>query len=318
MHNKSITLAIFTKFKALVEKKFDKSIKTLYSNNGGEFHKLAPFLSQHSIAHLTSPPHTPEHNGLAERRHLHIVETALSLLSHASMPLTYWLFAVLTTTYLINHMPTPTLDKFTSPYQQSFGTVPNYSYLHNFGCLCYPWLKTFFKHKLDSKSQPCVFLGYSPTQHAYLCINPTTNHIYSSTHVRFVEDTYPFANTHYPITPSPTPSEWCSFTIPDLSLPSTHTSAAPSSSSTPRTSLPPSHPLTSSIAPSLIPAPLPPPNLPSHPYQTRAKNIFKPISKVTLHTQIQSSPIKLSSLKQAISSLDAMNTQYPALMSSGT
>ncbi|CAA7050582.1 unnamed protein product [Microthlaspi erraticum] len=44
----------------------------------------------------------PEHNGLAERRHRHIVETGLALLSHASMPRSYWTYAFATAVYLIN------------------------------------------------------------------------------------------------------------------------------------------------------------------------------------------------------------------------
>lgn len=75
LKNKSDTKAIFIKFKALVEKYFKKQIKTLYSDNGGEYIALSSFLTIIGISHLTSPPHTPEHNSFAERRHRHIVET---------------------------------------------------------------------------------------------------------------------------------------------------------------------------------------------------------------------------------------------------
>ena len=81
---------VFVRFKALVENQFKHRIVTLYSDNGGEYQALDNFLSTNGISHLTTPPHTPEHNGLSERRHRHIVETGLSLLTHASMPLTFW------------------------------------------------------------------------------------------------------------------------------------------------------------------------------------------------------------------------------------
>lgn len=80
---------IFIKFKAIVEKHFDHTIKILYSDNGGDFMALTNFLSMNGIAHLTTPPHTPEHNDMSKRRHLHIVETGLTLLTHASIPLSY-------------------------------------------------------------------------------------------------------------------------------------------------------------------------------------------------------------------------------------
>lgn len=89
MKRKSDSLAIFTRFKSLVEKYFKTKIYQLFSDNGGEYLKLRPLLSACGITHLTSPPHTPQHNGYAERRHRHIVETGLALLSHANIPATF-------------------------------------------------------------------------------------------------------------------------------------------------------------------------------------------------------------------------------------
>ena len=137
LKKKSDTAAVFLTFKSLVEKQFSRPILTLYSDNGGEFQKLDPFLATHGISHFTSPPHTPEHNGFAERRHRHIAETGLALLTHTSMPLIYWPYAFHTATYLINRLPTPTLSN-NSPFSSLFGKQPNYTSLHNFGCLYYP------------------------------------------------------------------------------------------------------------------------------------------------------------------------------------
>ncbi|KAL6320072.1 hypothetical protein AAG906_004470 [Vitis piasezkii] len=58
---------------ALVEKFFNRPIITLYSDNGGEYQALSSFLTINGVSHLTSPPHTPEHNGYSERRHRHIL-----------------------------------------------------------------------------------------------------------------------------------------------------------------------------------------------------------------------------------------------------
>lgn len=54
-------------------------IVSIYSNNGGEYEALKLVFSQHDITHFTTPPHTPEHNGLAERHHINVVETTLQL-----------------------------------------------------------------------------------------------------------------------------------------------------------------------------------------------------------------------------------------------
>lgn len=78
---------MFIRFKAIIEKYFNKNIKSHYLDNGVEYISLAKFLSTSGISHLTTPPHTPEHNVFLKEGHLHIVETGLALLSHASHPL---------------------------------------------------------------------------------------------------------------------------------------------------------------------------------------------------------------------------------------
>lgn len=170
LKQKSQTKEIFKTFKALVENHFNTKIGTLYSDNGGEFVALRSVLAEAGISHLTSPPHTLEHNGISERKHRHIVETGLSLLTHATMPRSYWTYAFATATYLINRLPTPVL-KMDSPFHKLFGTKPNCSKIRVYGCLCFPWLRPYTSHKLEERSTPCVFIGYSPSQSGYL--NPT-------------------------------------------------------------------------------------------------------------------------------------------------
>ena len=106
-------------------------------------------------------------------------------------------------------MPTPTLNLF-SPYENIFGTTPNYSKLKIFYCLCYPWLRLYTTHKLESRSKPCVFLGYSLTQSAYHCLNPTTSKLYVSRYVQFVKSLFPFTHLsqHLPRPQSTTIATW--------------------------------------------------------------------------------------------------------------
>ena len=57
-----IVHSTFVAFKQLVENYFTITIKTLYIDNGGKFLALQSFLATHGITHLTTPPHTLEHN----------------------------------------------------------------------------------------------------------------------------------------------------------------------------------------------------------------------------------------------------------------
>lgn len=119
------------------------------------------------------------------------------------MPKSYWTYVFATATHLINRMPTPVLDMDT-PFHKLFGTQPNYTKLRVFGCLCFPRLRPYTKHKLEDRSTPCVLLGYSTTQSAYLCLQPATGRIYVSRHVRFDETKYPFNELRMP-TQTPIP-----------------------------------------------------------------------------------------------------------------
>jgi histone deacetylase 1/2 len=194
METKSGVAKIFPQFKNLVENRFQSKIQTIYSDNGGEYMSLKPFLSLHGIGHFTTAPHTPQQNGVSERRHHHLVETGLTLLHDANLPLIYWPHAFHTATYLINHQPTPLLQNI-SPYQALFSQHPNYLKLRKFRCVCYPLTKPYNKHKMEPKSRPCIFLGYSLTQNAYRCLDPRTQRVYISRHVLFDEDQIPLTES---------------------------------------------------------------------------------------------------------------------------
>jgi transposase InsO family protein len=59
MVTKSGVSTIFLHFKKFVETHFQKSIKTLYSDNGGEFIALKSYLLHHGITHHITAPYTP-------------------------------------------------------------------------------------------------------------------------------------------------------------------------------------------------------------------------------------------------------------------
>ena len=316
LKQKSQVFEVFTRFKALVENRFQAKLRTLYTDNGGEYIALTSFLASHGISHMTSPPHTPEHNGISERRHRHIVETGLSLLSHTSMPKTLWTYAFATAVYLINRMPTSVLD-FKTPFQCLHGHVPSYGKLRIFGCLCFPWVRPYASHKLDAKSTPCVFLGYSMTQSAYFCLDRQTSRIYTSRHVVFHETVFPFSvsttnDQEDDAADSLTPSFPIVSVVPQTSQPPT----SPSPLVVPQASTPivqpgppETEPDTSAAQPATAPTtttqaptsidPLPTASQPTR-VSTRTR---KPVQKLNLHTKISPSLDKIpTSIKEALKS----------------
>ena len=60
----------------------------MIGDGGGEYisTSLKNYLFTKGIVHQLSCPYTPEQNGLGERKHRHIVETAITLLQTAHLP----------------------------------------------------------------------------------------------------------------------------------------------------------------------------------------------------------------------------------------
>lgn len=54
---------------------FEHCLVSLFTDNDDEFIELTSYLQKNDICYFTTPPHTPEQNGVAERRHRHILET---------------------------------------------------------------------------------------------------------------------------------------------------------------------------------------------------------------------------------------------------
>lgn len=73
MTTKSSVSSIFPQFKHLDETRFQIKIKSVYSDNGGEFVALKNYFSIHGISHYTTAPHTSQQNSVAEHHHRHFV-----------------------------------------------------------------------------------------------------------------------------------------------------------------------------------------------------------------------------------------------------
>jgi len=109
----------------MAELQFGHPLKALQTDWGGEFRPFTSFLKDLGISHRLICPHTHHQNGVVERKNRHIVELGLTLLSHVSLPLSYWDYVFLTAVYLINRLPTLALN-FQVPYTILFKQNPDY------------------------------------------------------------------------------------------------------------------------------------------------------------------------------------------------
>jgi histone deacetylase 1/2 len=156
--HKSDVYDVFLQFQKHVERLLNRKIIHVQSDWGGEYEKLHPFFHGLGISHRVSCPHTHQQNGTAERKHRHIVETGLTLLAHASVPLSYWNDAFSTACFLINRLPSRIIDMQT-PLQRLLHETPDYTFFKVFGCACWPHIHHYNNHKLDFRSKKNCLSG---------------------------------------------------------------------------------------------------------------------------------------------------------------
>ena len=152
--------------------------------------QFTSFFTSNGILHRLTCPYTSQQNGVAERKHRHVMDIGLSLLAQSRLPSSFWVDAFLTAIFLINHLPTPILNH-ESPYSKLFQRSPDYSQLRSFGCVCYPLLRPYSSHKLAFRSKICLFLGYSSHHKGYHCYDPVSKKIYMSRNIVFDEKNFP-------------------------------------------------------------------------------------------------------------------------------
>ncbi|GJU12707.1 RmlC-like cupins superfamily protein [Tanacetum coccineum] len=199
VHSKTQVYDLLVSFLAYVTNHFQTSVKIIRSYNGTEIVNAACnslFMSK-GILHQRSMAYTPQQNGVVERKHRHLLDTARAIRLHANLPIKFWGDCVLAATYLINKMPMEILE-WKSPYEKLFGQPPVYDHLRVIGCLCYAAVTVPQKDKFDNRGIKCVLLGYPMNQKGYRLYNLQTQEVFTSRDVVFKEDVFPFKDSKKP------------------------------------------------------------------------------------------------------------------------
>jgi len=86
------------------------------------------------IQHQLTILYSPQQNGVCERKNRMVMEMARCLMLEKKVPKEFWAKAVNTSVYLLNRLPTKSLD---TPYEVWYGLKVDVSHLKVFGSLCY-------------------------------------------------------------------------------------------------------------------------------------------------------------------------------------
>ncbi|KAJ0457905.1 putative RNA-directed DNA polymerase [Helianthus annuus] len=184
-------------FHKMVEIQFGKQIKRVRCDNGGEFtsNSMIDFYNKNGILLETTCPHTPQQNGVVERKHGHLLETARTLRFEANVPKRFWGECVLTAMYIINRLPSKVIKNKT-PYELVWNQRPKYNHLKVFGCLAYYKNNNTKGDKFEARGRPGVFLGYLGGTNGYKVYDMESKKIVISRDVLFCENYFPFKITN--------------------------------------------------------------------------------------------------------------------------
>ena len=198
MHDKSQSVNALEIYIKEVERQLDKKVKIIRSDRGGEYYgkydesgqcpgPFAKFLKKHGICAQYTMPGTPHQNGVAERRNRTLMEMVRSMMSHSSLPISMWMYALRTAMYLLNRVPGKAVSK--TPFELWTGRKPSLRHLHVWGCPAEVRVYNPQEKKLDFRTISGYFIGYLEKSKGYrfYCPNHSTR-IVESGNARFIEN----------------------------------------------------------------------------------------------------------------------------------
>jgi hypothetical protein len=120
MKLKSEVLDCFKKWQKRVECFTGCKIRSLRSDNGGEYLSCAlkDHLTEHGITRQLTVPYTPQQNGTAERLNRTLLNSTRSMLKHMNCEKIFWAEAVNSACYIKNRVTTTGLPNNTTPHEK--------------------------------------------------------------------------------------------------------------------------------------------------------------------------------------------------------
>ncbi|KAJ9545085.1 hypothetical protein OSB04_024792 [Centaurea solstitialis] len=153
------TIEVFRTYQNEVENQLNRKIKTLRSDRGGEYlsHEFRDHLRSCGIIAQLTPPRTPQHNGVAERRNRTLLDMVRSMMSRTALPISFWGYALETAARVLN-------------------LVTKKAYVHREA-----------QDKLEPRSERCYFVGYPTNSFGYLFYKPSENKVFVARRAWFLE-----------------------------------------------------------------------------------------------------------------------------------
>ncbi|KAM1985370.1 hypothetical protein ACFX16_013544 [Malus domestica] len=109
-----------------------------------------------------------------------------SMMSSANLPVTFWGYALYTTAYLLNRVPSKSVSQ--RPYEIWHGRKPSLNHIKIWGCEAY--VKKLEATKLEVRSVRCYFVGYPRETMGYEFYHPDDQKVLVAKTAKFLEDEF--------------------------------------------------------------------------------------------------------------------------------
>jgi transposase InsO family protein len=118
LKTKDEALNYFKAYKAEAENQLERKIKRLRFDRSGEYFSNAfdEFYIGHGIVHESTPPYSPQCNGIAERKNRTLTELVNAMLDTTGLSKEWWGEAISTACLVLNKVPMK--DKEISPFEE--------------------------------------------------------------------------------------------------------------------------------------------------------------------------------------------------------
>ena len=148
--------------------------------------EFVTFLKKHGILSQFSAPGNPQQNGVVERSNRTLLDMVRSMMSLSTLPLSFWGYALETTTYILNMVPSKSVPK--TPMEMWTGRKVILSHIRIWGCLAYVLKQSF--DNLDANSELCWFIGYPKGTRGYNFYSKSDMKVFVSTNAKFMKEEY--------------------------------------------------------------------------------------------------------------------------------
>jgi len=132
-----------------------------HTDGGKEYNQAEHRLKEKGVKVTRTPPHTPQWNGIAERKNRTILEMARAMLIHSGLdPDVFWKFAVETAVYTHNRVNVINKHNKT-PHELFTNKKPDLGRIRTFGCDAIVKLNEPNQGgKMGAKAEKGIFIGY--------------------------------------------------------------------------------------------------------------------------------------------------------------